>query len=108
MPETYPKTIHKLPTEISGHAVLAWVTAKNKQGSYPGGYVLACDPGQVQPYVVWEVCTRDGGENWIAGNGRYSYLYADAVDDFAKLLRGSNVATEALTEPEPVMDWRPL
>lgn len=34
MPETYPKTIHKLPTHIGpdNHAVLAFVMAKNKVG----------------------------------------------------------------------------
>lgn len=102
MPETYPKTIHKLPTHIgpNNHTVLAWVAKKNQDGNYPGGYVLAHNPDEVQPYVVWTAYTTDGGETWAACWGQYSYTYAEAREDFTVRLSGSDIATEALTEPD--------
>lgn len=102
MPETYPKTIHKLPTHFGpdNHTVLAWVTVKNREGNYPGGYVLAHNPNEVQPYVVWEVCTRDGGETWgVAGSGDYHWTHPEAIIAFAHRLGGSDIATERLSEP---------
>jgi hypothetical protein len=99
MTETYPKTIHKLPTEVSGHAVLAWAACENRPGNYPGGYVLACNPGAVQPYVVWTVYTRDGGETWNATGGQYRYLYTRALEDFIEKARGNDIARAPLTEP---------
>jgi hypothetical protein len=109
MPETYPKTIHKLPTRLdndgANHDVLAWVLAKNKAGSYPVGYVLAHNPNEVQPYVVWMVCTRDGGETWhVTGSGQYAHNYDTGSYYFKLRMDGSDLATEALTEPEPLTD----
>jgi hypothetical protein len=106
MPETYPKTIHKLPTRLesdgANHDVLAWVLAKNKEGCYPGGYVLAHNPHMIDAYVVWNVVTADGGETWhVTGSGDYSRSYGDATLKFMFRLSGLDVAAEALTEPKP-------
>lgn len=101
MPETYPKTIHKLPTKISEHAVLAWVTIRNSAGSYPGGYVLAHNPAEVQPYVVWTAYTPDGGETWHASGGSYHFAFNAAAGEFGARMLRRNIAAEALTEPKP-------
>lgn len=104
MPETYPKTIHKLPTRLdndgANHDVLAWVLAKNKEGNYPGGYVLAHNPHMIDAYVVWNVVTADGGETWhVTGSGDYRNTHGSATVAFSSRAFGSGIATEALTEP---------
>jgi hypothetical protein len=96
--EAYPKFIHRLPTHIAdGHTVLAWVLTKNREGCYPGGYVLAHNPNEVQPYVVWMVCTPDGGETWrVTGSGEYSLTHEEAGLTFMFRLSGTGIATAAL------------
>ena len=34
-PEVYPETLHKLPAEINGHAVLAWAGQTRRAGTTP-------------------------------------------------------------------------
>jgi hypothetical protein len=108
VPEKYPKTIHKLPTHIGpdNHVVLAWATMKNRHGNYPSGYVLAHNPAEVQPYVVWLAYTSDGGETWNASGGSYWNDFDNALEEFTERLGDSDIAREALTEPDPEPLWR--
>jgi hypothetical protein len=81
-PETYPKTLHALPRTIAHHTVLAWAEIPPSEGSYPGGIVLAHDPGNFEPYKTWLAYSKDGGDTWNATGGNPSFTHANAWDDF--------------------------
>ena len=89
--ETYPLTIHKTPTTVSGARVLAWAEVLHISGNYPGGIVLAYNGERSYPeYVTWGVYTKDGGETWDAFSGHYIQDHDAAWQDF--ITRCTNLA----------------
>ena len=76
-PENYPVTISRPPAEVNGYRVLAWAETKRRNGEYPGGTVIVFRPKApydhyiYDHYVVWDAYTKDGGESWLASDGRY-------------------------------------